>query len=493
MTVKEVGVCIGEASPVEATFISRVMPSSGEYVTLEFEGRRVLGMVEALVRGSPSISGDIIDPEVVDQILKFEGQDGQYVKGKVRLLGDVRDLEIPKVPPPPGTKVARADSKTLKSIFSSGSLRLGKLLSHPNVAVCVDANKMVSRHLAILAITGAGKSNTVSVIVEGLLSVNGMPIIFDMHSEYSSAGFTKVKKITPKLNPLYLSFEEFKILVDVGKDAYIQERHLRRAYKRAKERLKERGDFVAKIKEELEEISRSQDQLTSSEKNAFVGVMNKVEEFESRYRGLVDPHAPYILNQVKQGCANVIDLGQVDEDYADVIVSHILRKALYKRKRDEIPPVFCVIEEAHILAPVKRSTYSKYWINRIAREGRKFGIGLCLVSQRPKSLDQNSLSQANNAIIMRLVEPSDQRHVQQASERLSNDLLSQLSSLNIGEAVLVGMMTRIPALVKVDRFKGKLKGGDPNIVEVWMKGKTQSEKTLNRKRAEVNDLYGDMI
>jgi len=112
------GVCIGEATPVEATFISKVMPSSGEYVTLEFDGRKVLGMVEGLVRGSPSISGDIIDPEVVERILRFEGQDGQYLKGSVRLLGDVKSLEIPKVPPPPGTKVMRADSKTLKDIFS---------------------------------------------------------------------------------------------------------------------------------------------------------------------------------------------------------------------------------------------------------------------------------------------------------------------------------------------------------------------------------------
>ncbi|MFQ5800430.1 MAG: helicase HerA domain-containing protein, partial [Candidatus Hydrothermarchaeales archaeon] len=420
MTEEVLGMCIGEATPVEATFISKVMPSSGEYVTLEFDGRKVLGMVEALVRGSPSISGDIIDPEVVERILRFEGQDGQYVKGTVRLLGDVKSLEIPKVPPPPGTKVKRADSKTLKNIFSSGTIKLGMLLSHPDVEVFVDANMMVSRHLAILAITGAGKSNTVSVIVKELLKLNGMPIIFDMHSEYLNAGFTKVKRIAPKLNPIYLSFDEFKILVDVGKDAYIQERHLRKAYTRAKDRLKEKGDFIEKILEELDAAAETQDQITASEKNAIVGVINKVEDFENRYHGLVDAHAPNILNQLEHGAANVIDLGQVDEDYADVIVSHVLRKLLYKRKAGKIPPAFCILEEAHILAPTKRPTYSKYWIDRIAREGRKFGVGLCLVSQRPKSLDSNSLSQANNAIIMRLVEPTDQRHVQQASERLSD-------------------------------------------------------------------------
>jgi DNA helicase HerA-like ATPase len=489
----ELGVCIGEATPVEASFISRTMPASGEYVTLEFDNTLVLGMVEALVRGSPSISEDIIDPEVVERILRFEGQEGQYVKGKVRLLGDVTNLRIPKIPPPPGTKVMKADSKILKNIFSSGTINLGRLLSHPDVAVRVDANMLVSRHLAILAITGAGKSNTVSVIADGLLELNGMPIIFDMHSEYSKASFTKVKRIAPRLNPVYLSFDEFKILVDVGKDAFIQERLLRRAFKGAKEGLKGKGDFIQKILAGLETTAESAAQMTASEKNAISGVINKVEDFENKYEGLVDPHAPNILGQLEQGSANVIDLGQADEDYADVIVSHILRKVLYKRKLNDIPPSFCILEEAHILAPSTRPTYSKYWINRIAREGRKFGVGLCLVSQRPKSLDQNSLSQANDAIIMRLIEPSDQRHVQQASERLSDDLLAQLSSLNIGEAVVVGMMTRIPALVKIDRFKGKLEGGDPDIVDLWRKEREKKERVLERKKSEVSDLYSDMI
>ena len=488
-----IGVCIGEATPGEVGFISREMPVTGEYVTLEFEDTRVLGMVEGLVRGSPAISGDIIDPDVVERILKFEGSGGQYVRGRVRLLGDVKDLRIPKVPPPPGTKILRADTETLRQLFSTGTVRIGTLLSNPEVEVKLDANMMVSRHLAILAITGAGKSNTVSVIVEGLIGLEGMPIIFDMHSEYGDAGFTSVKKIAPRLNPVYLSFAEFKMLVDVGKDAYIQERLLRKAFKAAKAGMKGRGSFIEKILRKLEEKADSEELKTGSEKNAIAGVINKVEDFENKYEGLVDPHAPHILDQLEQGSANVIDLGSVDEDYADVIVSHILRRTLYKRKTGDMPPVFCIIEEAHILAPAKRPTHSKYWIDRIAREGRKFGVGLCLVSQRPKSLDQNSLSQANNTIIMRLVEPSDQRHVQQSSERLSDDLLAQLSSLNIGEAITLGLMTKIPALVKIDKYPGKIKGTDPDITKEWKKTAQKQRQIKKQKKAEVNDLYTNII
>jgi DNA helicase HerA-like ATPase len=492
-----IGMCIGESSPTEVAFISKTMPKSGEYVVLKYEGREVLGMVEALVRGSPSISGNILDPEVVERILGFEGEGEQYVRGKVRMLGDVDTLEIPRVPPPPGTKIKRASSKTLAKIFGNGTIKIGRLLSHPDVEVQIDGNSMITRHLAILAITGAGKSNTVSVIVDGILNLKGMPVIFDMHSEYTNAEFKEeVNRITPKLNPVYLSSNEFKILVDVGKDAYVQERYLRRAYEGAKTDASEgRGkDFVKNVVSALESIRaiEMEEGATSSEKNAIIGVINKVEDFESKYRGLVDAHAPDILDQFVQGKANVIDLGPVDEDYADVIVSHVLRKILHNRKEGKIPPAFCILEEAHILAPIYRPTLSKYWIDRIAREGRKFGAGLCMVSQRPKSLDTNSLSQANNAIIMKLIEPSDQRHVQQASERLSDDLLSQLTSLNIGEAVVLGPMTKIPALVKIDKFTGKLSGGDPDIIEEWKKSARKKEGKLKKEKKEVQDLYGDM-
>jgi hypothetical protein len=489
------GVCIGEASPTRVTFISKAMPASGEYVCLEYDGRKVLGMVEGVVRGSPSISEDILDPEVVERILSYEGEDEQYLRGSIRLLGDVERLEIPRVPPPPGTAVNKADVQVLKKVFGKGSIRIGRLLSSPEVEVWVDCNTMLTRHLAILAITGAGKSNTVSVIVEGILRLKGLPLIFDMHSEYVDAGFSGgVKRILPRLNPLYLSPQEFRLLVDVGKEAHLQERYLRRAYSMARRRVSSGGrrDFISQVIKSLEEVRAQEDERTQAEKKALVGVMNKVEDFSKKYRGLVDPNAGDLLNALEQGRANVVDLGQVDEEYADVIVSHMLRKLLHLRKNRSVPPAFCVLEEAHILAPYNRPTLSKYWIDRIAREGRKFGLGLCLVSQRPKSLDSNSLSQANNAIIMRLVEPSDQRHVQQASERLSDDLLAQLPSLNVGEAVVLGLMTKIPALVKIDKFEGKIGGGDPDVVGEWQESYQKKKEMIEREEREIQDLYGGM-
>jgi len=492
---EEIGIVIGEANLQEASFIAAHPPQVGSYAILEYDGMRILAMVKAVSRLNQFLREDIESFESAKKIAEIEKSSegmGSSVKGRLKLLGDAKTLEMPKTPPSPGTPIKKAGSETLDAIFGRGELNIGHLLAHDDVEVKLNANALLTRHLAILAITGAGKSNAVSVVVDGILKLNGMPIIFDMHSEYASAfSPSLVKRIEPKINPFHLSLEEFRVLVDIGKDAHVQERYLRRAYKIAREKMKEKGDFIEKILEVLEEIKQEEESelKTQSEKSAIIGALNKVDDFNLKYEGLVSAYAGDVISQLEQGKVNVVELGQVDEEYADVIVSHVLRKVLYRRKKKELPPAFFIMEEAHILAPASRSTLSKYWAERIAREGRKFGVGLCLVSQRPKNLDANSLSQANNAIIMKLVEPGDQKHVQQASERLSDDLLEQLPSLNTGEAVILGMCIPVPALVKIHAFKGKKEGTDANAVEEWKNLKNKKDEERSLRKGEAEDIY----
>ena len=154
-------------------------------------------------------------------------------------------------------------------------------------------------------------------------------------------------------------------------------------------------------------------------------------------------------------------------------------------------PVFFIIEEAHILAPNKRDSQSKYWIQRVAREGRKFGLGLCLVSQSPKTVDHDALSQMNNMIILRLVEPEDQRHVQSASESLSKDLINQLPSLNVGEAIVLGLMSKVPTLVKIDEFMGRRTGGDLDIVGDLANYNQDQEDEIKHQEQDSLDLGYD--
>ena len=87
-------------------------------------------------------------------------------------------------------------------------------------------------------------------------------------------------------------------------------------------------------------------------------------------------------------------------------------------------------------------------------------------------------------IILRLVEPEDQRHVQSASESLSQDLVNQLPSLNVGEAIVLGLMSKVPTLVKIDEFKGRLHGDDMDIVSHFADIKQKEEDEIKRQEEE---------
>lgn len=497
-----VGICVGETNLSEVTFISDQMPQVGQYVTIEYDGKKVLGMVENLVRGNDALNVDINDFKAIQKISRI-GVDDNYIRGKVKILGDVNDdLRLPRTPVLPGTEIKLADADVLKEIFKvTNPIRLGTLVNQKEVEVNVDANPILSRHLAILAMTGAGKSNTVSVLIDQLLTYNVPVFVFDMHGEYKGAEFPNgnVNVIKPKINPKYMTFYEIKKLVNIPSNGYIQERHFRRAFKMARKQIEDgvahENNFLQLIYDILET-----DSLEEGSDKQIVDVMNKIDDSMDRYSNLFDQYTGNILTSIKKAHVNVLDLSQVDESVASVLVSHILRNSLQRSKnaanngnKQELldNSVFYILEEAHILAPNKRDSDSKRWIQRVAREGRKFGLGLCLVSQSPKTVDHDALSQMNNMIILRLVEPEDQRHVQSASESLSQDLINQLPSLNVGEAIVLGLMTKVPTLVKIDKFQGRRHGDDMDIVSHFKDSIEREEKEIAEQIDELSDMGYD--
>ena len=207
--IMTIGICIGETSLNEVEFISDKRPQVGEYVTIEYDGKQVLGMIENLIRGNDALNVDINDYEAIKTIKSISNNDN-YIKGKIKLLGDVKDnLRLPRTPVVPGTEIDLASREILEKIFNiTNPIKLGTLLNQQDVDVNIEANPILNRHLAILAMTGAGKSNTVAVLIDQLLSYNVPVFVFDMHAEYRDADFPngQVNVIQPKINPLYMSF-----------------------------------------------------------------------------------------------------------------------------------------------------------------------------------------------------------------------------------------------------------------------------------------------
>ncbi|WP_455645012.1 helicase HerA domain-containing protein [Methanosphaera sp.] len=502
-----IGRCIGETSPMSVGFVSKKTPEVGEYVYLEYNDKIVLGMIDSLLRGSTTLDESIRNPETIAKILNIEGDLDHYIRGTITILGDKDELKIPRTPAPPGTEVKKADKELLQEIFQQNDgIEIGSVLTEPDVPIKLNVNKMVSRHLAILAMTGAGKSNTTSVILDELLAKNGTIIVFDMHSEYGNIEFKngEKKRFTAQINPRDLKIHEYKKLASITDSAVNQEKYLRDAYDYANDLINnndapENANFIDLMIKNLNStlLDMQNEDKKNKHEETVQQVIFKLEDMKRKYAKLLESvDTSDIVDSLARGKVNIVSLGSVDERATDIIVNHTLTNILNRRKNTRTGtggkqleyPIFCVIEEAHILASEGRNTQSKGIIGRIAREGRKFGVGLCLISQSPKSLDSGALSQVNNMIILRLVEPGDQSHVQRSSESLSEDLLKQLPSLNVGEAVVLGQMTKIPTMVKVKEFEGTSIGSDIDILKEWEKAKRQEELEREEQEEDIDDM-----
>lgn len=512
----KLGNIIGETSHSKVSFTASEPPRVGEYVLVSYSSngseRLALGMVEESLIGNPLLSMEQVKPDYVSKAQLYGGEMAEYIIGRARILSWVDTLvnsgvvETPSYPPRPGAPVYKADADTLRHIFSKdvrGKVRIGVLVNHRDVPVSVDVNAIVSRHLAILAITGAGKSNTVGVLVDRIVNeLGGTVVLFDMHNEYGwVAGEEGTYFVEPKIHPARLTLHEFYRLLHLDEKAHKQRRFLRQAYREVENtRYQRPEEFLDKLKEALEQRIDDEKRGKGDEKRrkksadqSLSEVLEKLEDFLEEYSGkVITPTAPINLEEaIVPGKANIFKLGGVSEEVADVVVHHYLNWLLRERKEHVSSgrekgypvPVLAVIEEAHILLPSDRGTLTKSIAGKIAREGRKFGVGLCLVSQRPKKLDEDALSQTNNKIILRLVEPGDQRYVQSASETLSDELLELLPSLNVGEAILLGMMTPVPAIVKIDKSARKSGGGDIIVHEEWRRY-AESRKKLNEEASK---------
>lgn len=172
-------------------------------------------------------------------------------------------------------------------------------------------------------------------------------------------------------------------------------------------------------------------------------------------------------NLLRPMSLSVIDLAGVDQWIADFIVDKVLRETWARATTEGLArPVFVVLEEAHNFVSGGRDQgRASHIIKRIASEGRKFGIFQVLITQRPYRIHQDTLSQCNSQIIMRLTNPEDQNAVRRASESISESLLADLPGLNVGEAVVLGPLVRVPVMVRVGQRLSAEGGSDIDVVE----------------------------
>ncbi|NPA96225.1 MAG: ATP-binding protein [Crenarchaeota archaeon] len=456
---------------------------------------------------------------------EFENELAQYGASLVRAVADVGSdgaVSVPRTPPPPNAPVYLAPSPVLSKLFSRGGedcVRIGHLVGRDDVEVRVSVDAL-AKHLFITGTTGSGKSNTVAILIDRIASIGGMVIVYDVHGEYSSLSpespSVRVETIDLYVNPLVVAPKMLSKMIVPEASATVQrrlvERGLREAQKLFSEIIDKHGITPRAVEEARSRLASIRARQSSLASDASEDIGENLDAMEA----LAELFREAVISSIRRICGRgqskafsersceaavakveeffeytpisfrrgspvellaprtivVLNASSLDDEQRDYMLKLVADELLWFGRRNALmgtpKPVVLVIEEAHLFLSSNRESASRRSIERLAREGRKFGVCLFIVSQRPRNIDSNTVSQVQNFVFMKLVQEADQRAVMNASDMLTEDLASSLSTMDTGEALLVGeWIGRFPAFVKIDRHGGKRAGATPRISELW--------------------------
>jgi len=517
--LEDAGLIVGEATSTEFIFISErdryppkweyLVVESKEYVDGKLDDVEVLAQVERITSRSEVLT-QRLDIEALERI-KRAGIDEIRTLGQARVLGYAlktgrrgTQVLLPRRAIIPGQHIYIAPQSLLTDFFSyprEEGLHVGNLISRLEVPVHLSVSGF-RRHLAIIAQTGAGKSYCAGVLIEELLGMGASVLVIDPHADYvflplaqGGERYSQAERITifrnpastgrysekdvGNLKPYEIAFEELSP-DEVCEVAGIREGYskIRNAVRVSLERLKEKHYLPKNLLDTLRKMSATPDEAKELKEGA-AAAMKYIRKLT--YLKVFSVQQTPTRDLLKPMHSSIIDLSGLEDVSMNYITSRILTDTFDAVADGAFEyPVFVIIEEAHKFIPSGEGwTFSAPIINRIAAEGRKFGVFLVLITQRPSKVHPDSLSQCNSQIVMKLTNPQDQRAVGESSERLSQDLLNDLPGLNPGEAVIVGEVTKAPVMVKVRRRKTREGGADINVIEKLKQA---------RRRLEVDEL-----
>lgn len=388
--------------------------------------------------------------------------------------------------PLPGQGIFVASVVELQRIYNrpnKPSVHVGTLSQAASLPVYLLTDELLGKHFAILGTTGSGKSCSVTVLLRSILEVapRAHVILLDPHNEYRRAFPDLAEVIDPttlNLPHWLLNFEE-SVELFIGKTEHVatsQTNILKDAILAARRDFGADGIPAAKITVDTPVPYRLGDMLAhidaamptqASKQDSYLKITNKAETLQqdSRFSFMMRPDATvgdqlaeivgqYLRIPVGNKPLSIIDLSGVPSDVVDVVVSVLCRMvfdfAVWSPRPVQVPVVL-ICEEAHRYAPRRDDAAfqpTKQALSRIAKEGRKYGVGLGLISQRPSELAESILSQCNTLIALRMSNEQDQNFVQRALPDSVRSLVSILPTLRTQEALVVGEGTVVPVRLR---------------------------------------------
>lgn len=488
MNDDKVGYIVGEVDTGSFNFVSDLdsYPPKHEYLIIPGVKERtgdILTTVDVLaqvtrISNYSDILGVKLSLEELETIIsRYKATTKVY--GEAKILGYLNsrnEVMLPRSAAIPGQKIYIAPSGLLKRFFTKDTatgITIGSLITRDEVQVAIDPNGF-RRHAAVIAQTGAGKSYLVGLILERLLPLGATIIVLDPNSDYVMMKRTRDGQPTAIADNVYvyrppgLKGRRYSDEDIGGAEPYTIDFSQLTANQVCEvagisSRWAVIRDAVSEAVAQLEGVYGPQQVLEALDRL----VLNPVTE--KRLAKAAEAAKTYIRrilsyqiwgskdipldDLTKPKHLSVIDLAGLQRNVSEYIVQKTLDDVWGLAVTGSLRfPIFIVLEEAHNFAPgsaMGQRGNSLGIIERIASEGRKFGIFLLVVTQRPNKVSSNVLSQCNSQIIMRLTNPDDMSAVRRSSEGLSEDLFNDLPGLNKGEAIVVGELTKVPTMIKV--------------------------------------------
>jgi hypothetical protein len=482
----------GETYPI-GQFGSIVKIHFGRRLIFAFVGRlRMKAEYEAERGITPQASGD---ERIVEADLFGEGEwvlDSAATPPKWSLKFERGVVTYPL----PQQSVYLTPKAELRFIYgqSKGTVVcLGEHVGSGGTPCYAEMNELLGKHTAILGSTGSGKSGTVAAVIHSLLERGASAgygkwqpriIILDPHNEYPAA-FPNHKKLstddgTLSLPYWLLNFQESVALL-IGKTEFVatsQANIVKTALLKARiQGAQELGLDPNKITVDspvpykiavFKAVVEADKPPQASKQDSHNSILEKLDVLvrDARVRFLMaewaggnqDPFPAIVEQLVGAGPQpRIVDLSGVPNEVAGVS-SAVIARTLFNLKvwqnADERSkdPVLLVCEEAHRYVPNRGEAQyeaAQEAVRRIAKEGRKYGLGLLLVSQRPSEVEATVLSQCNSWIVLRITNDADREHVRSILPDSMAGLTKMLSGLRRQEAIFVGQAAMLPSRIIV--------------------------------------------
>ena len=423
----------------------------------------------------------------------FPSEDFEFATAIVRCLGiiqfkngnnkQIKTIKRMSYPASPGADVYLLEEDIFNQFIGldiGRGLYLGNV-KISNFAAKINMDRLLNKHFAILSISGGGKSYLTSILIEELLTRDltyGNPaiILIDVHGEYlylkdipEIQDKVKIQDISyfqisvPNLNAWW--FRKYQDQI-----SNVQVRELSKFIQKLK---KDKGRNGVYTLQDIIDYLENESEGSKSTKQALIGWLSELNRLT-----LFGPQEnPLIDNIVDQNQIIIFNLAnEISIRKKQIIVDYLCNRLFYLRRNDKIPPFLLIIEEAHQFCPeaAHSKAISKSIIETIAREGRKFMACLCLISQRPKKLSATVLSQLNSKMVLNIKNPYDLKHLMDSSEAISKEYADMISSLGVGEMLLIGNAVNYPIFIDVRERKFKSRIEDISLTGVCLKWQKKS-------------------